>query len=597
MAQKILARDLDGAAQFVTDEQRRRETARKDKEREWKEVDRQIAMAPLSQESRDASGTMGDWMPQIEMPNQAWTLEVLTADAMRLLFGRGENWYIPHSMFDDELGERVLNSSVIHGDSGETPVGVDNQEFVDMAVRATIDSYHNLYNYRAAWNMMIVEALKYGTFSGRLLVEDVSVLGNDYRGVAQRKLPMIVPVSIKNLYLDDSSQNLLHEGMQIQPSYIRRYWQKINDVKKAARTGAGWISDAVKRLSEKDVEENGGQIEILEMEGDIVLPRSQGKNIFLENRILTVAVTGGPTAIRLRESKFKFRSYIDGVYQRDDVISPYGTSPILKARTLQNWASEAANRVAQTAALNADPPIVYDESDVQLTAQGGPRNEPGAAFASDNPSAINRMQQGDPNSMLAIFSGVQNMYEQLTGVNDPRRGGGVKSHTTATAEEINLSRSVLRTEDFVNDTLEGAIKNWLYKEWDMIRTIVGVKRPVLIMGQGVNDYIDVSKDILPEVVDFEAPGSVGILTLREKRENFMAAMNQSAQIEQLRVQLGGQPQNWDAMLEEMWSLFEVQNAGRFFGSGAAVPGDDEGAGDVLASDPDVIAQLTAPPQV
>jgi hypothetical protein len=596
MAQRVSKKDLDSAAQFVMDEFGRRKRERHDREKDWKEVDRQVAMTPLAQESRDPSAPMGDWMPQIELPNQAWTLEVLAADSARLMFGKGEDWYTPHSMFDDDLGQRIRDASIIHGDYDGIPMGVDNQEFVDLAVRATVNSYHGMYDYRAAWTAMLTEGLKYGTFAGRLLVEDISVVSNDYRGVAGRKLPMIVPVSMWNLYLDPSTQHTLHEGMQIQPSYIRQYWQKVQDVQRAAsKNSNGWIKTAVNRLEEKDVNANDGQIEILEMEGDLIFPRSQGPNIVLENKIITVAVTGGPQAIRLRDQKFKFRSYIDGVYQNDKIGDPYGTSPIIKGRILQEWASEAANRVAQTAALNADPPITYDENDTMLAAEGGPRNEPGASFASDNPGAIATLPQGRPGDMFAIFQGVQDLYEKLTGVNDPRRGAGPKSHTTATAEEINLSRSVLRTEDFVSDTLEGAVKNWLYKEWDMIRSMVGVKRPVLVLGEGVNQHIDVSKEILPEIVDFETPGATGVLTLREKRENFLAAMNQSAQIEQLRVQLGMQPMNWDAMLEEMWSLFEVQNANRFFRNGEDASQTDEGEGGLpIASEDDIAALLSGP---
>ena len=84
-------------AEFIKNEKERRaqHPKRKEKERIWKEVDRQIRMEPLPRVTPPGAGQRADWYPELELPLQAQTLEVVQADSRRLRFPRGTAWYRP----------------------------------------------------------------------------------------------------------------------------------------------------------------------------------------------------------------------------------------------------------------------------------------------------------------------------------------------------------------------------------------------------------------------------------------------------------------------------------------------------------------------
>ncbi|KKK61202.1 hypothetical protein LCGC14_3016700, partial [marine sediment metagenome] len=162
----------------------------------------------------------------------------LSVGPHRRLFPRTEDWYAPCAVFTDELGKAIESASLHPGDSGFTQLGIANQEAANMIVRAGMDHFHKQYDFRGAWDALLSEAIKFGTYAGRLVLADVPVITNDFRGVSatKRRLPILVPVPIRNLYLDDSTSFLMQEGMVVQPSLIRTYWQNLGDLEQAARS-------------------------------------------------------------------------------------------------------------------------------------------------------------------------------------------------------------------------------------------------------------------------------------------------------------------------------------------------------------------------
>jgi len=99
---------------------------------------------------------------------------------------------------------------------------------------------------------------------------------------------------------------------------------------------------------------------------------------------------------------------------------------------------------------------------------------------------------------------------------------------------------------------------------------------VLLHEAGREVHIDISKEIWPERCDFEVVGAVGAFSEREKRDSFFASVGVLAQTEQIAVQGGGKPTDWDAVREEILRLGGRSDADRFFRSPDAVPEGAEG---------------------
>jgi hypothetical protein len=599
---KFSKKDWDTAAQFVKDEFERRKNAKKrrDAEKAWKEVDRQVAMIPRPREIE--SGTAEDWMPDIELPLQASALEVIAADARRLKFPLTTDWFFPHSDLSDSFLQKAQISQDKFPIIGDTPTGMQlDQEGVDAFVKAVIDHYHKLYAFRSQIELMDLEAIKYGTYSARVVQALVPKFSNDFRGIRKERTlgPAVVPVSIKNLYLDDSPQALLQEGLSVAPATIRNYYQKQDDILKAANTGGvnkGWIPANVKKLEPLgDGDEKRGHIEILEYEGDLIIPRSQGR-IFLPNIILTVAVgASGPTVIRFRDHKFPFRSYVTGTYQREDLDSPYGVSPLMKGAPIQEAATEAVNNLIAASALSAQPPVAWDSSDTRLSASGGPLIAPRALWETDDPNSIKVQDIGDINDILQAYLSLLQQYADLTGVTATRRGQQARSHTTATAADIESDKGLARTVDFVVSQEQGPMTSILYMEYEIIRQSLTKPQSVYIGGTaGLDGFVNINKDLLPESVMFDVQGSAGPLTKREQNALETQAIQAAAQLSQLSASMGGPVLNFDEAFRELFANANVSNPDRFITSPQGIPNAASGVGGVPGTDGMVQEEPTTP---
>src|SRR5580692_29699 len=82
-ARRFDDRDWKWIAEYIVEEYLKRKEARKDRERHWKEIDRQVAMEPENSQKKLPNGSVDTkklWMAETELPLQAQALEVLTAD-------------------------------------------------------------------------------------------------------------------------------------------------------------------------------------------------------------------------------------------------------------------------------------------------------------------------------------------------------------------------------------------------------------------------------------------------------------------------------------------------------------------------------------
>lgn len=541
MEKKIRKSDFDKMASFIYEEYKRRAGSerRMELEAQWNDIDRQVALKAKAGDSRDnSSGQSGSadrraWMSAVELPNQANALEVLTDDALRLMFPKvNTDWYAAQALIDDDEVEDIQDNFRVGGvtdvDVQEitAKMGKVDQESLDLLVHAVMDYSHNQYDYVGVWKQLLSEALKYGTAVGRWVIAERDVMTQHYRGVSDGKWPFLVPCSIKNVFLDDTLQQTLKEGMEIGPSTIQTKYQNLDDLKMAAAKGGadkGWIQSNIAELqagSAQGVRRN--HVQLLEFEGDLLIPRSRDA-IFVPNVVMTVAVGGSVRLVRYRENPFPFRSYLPFVYQKDDADSPYGTSPLVKGRPLQEAATEAANRMMDVACLQAEPPTEWDRNDNGLVGAGGPIIAPGSMMGVERVGqSVNPMKIGDLGGVMNLYLALDKKYEEATGVNDPRRGGDLKSHTTALATDINASRSVLRTEEFVDSVERGALKTSLYQEYWLVRDCLKSREiTVPVDARGVKGHLTINKQALPSVVDFTAQGSQGAVTKRERAQNLM----------------------------------------------------------------------------
>lgn len=579
--ESLSAQDWTAVAQFIRAEKERRKMNRSEKEADWAEVDRQVAMVPQPREYSD--GEAADWMPNTELPDQFNALEAIAADARSLKFPRGTQWFEITADLSEEYAERWERNRAKRDlvPNVDEPTRLD-QETANVLAKAAMDHFHRLWDFRGASDLLDVEAIKYGTFCARVRPVTHTKFSHDFRGVKsdQSRGPAVIPCPIKTTYLDDTPSAVMHEGITTSPSFIRENWQRLSDLRRAAKIGTadrGWIGRNVEKL--RDAAKKDGQkdqVELLEFEGDLTVPKSRG-SIFLPNSIVTVGIMNDVAQpVRFRENLTPFRSYVPGWYMRDDANSPYGTSPLMKGIPLQEASTLAFNDMMAAAAWNANPSIAYDKNDPNFAASGGPEFFPGSRNGTESPNAIEVLEIGNVGELLAVWQELDQKYENVTGVNDPRRGQPAKSHTTGTSSELEFSRTIARTEDFVVGQEQGPYTSILYMEWDIIKSTLSTPQPILVQGAGFDGFVMLSAADLPDRVDIKVVGSAGPIREREKANAFFDATDRAIAVAAQAQQFGTIVRlNWEDIIATGYELVGVDNSAKFIGGSEDVPLEPE----------------------
>ncbi|KKK48753.1 hypothetical protein LCGC14_3141980, partial [marine sediment metagenome] len=173
--------DWQAIGEFVKSEFARRQEKRNPLEKLWKEIDRQIAMIPVTRKVE--SGKEEDWFPNTEMPLQFNALEVIAADARRLKFPRGTEWYNVSAEVSDKYEQRFKERREKFPLIGAAalPVKLD-QETADTLVKTVLDHYHRLYDFRTQIDLFDAEAIKYGTAIARVRPVKTAKFSHDFRG-------------------------------------------------------------------------------------------------------------------------------------------------------------------------------------------------------------------------------------------------------------------------------------------------------------------------------------------------------------------------------------------------------------------------------
>ena len=561
---KFTRKEHEKIAEFVIDEQRRRKAKRKDREKKWAEIDRQLRMEPDVKSKRNKGKVIAHkaWMPELEIPNQSTALEVITADALRMMFPDQGDWFNLHANAPRELLELFSdNVDFVINDELEVVGGRITQDNMNNYTAGFIKHGLRQFDHRNTWDLINTDAIKYGNGIGKARIAKKPVFIHNAKGTTDNtvKIPILAPVSIKDVLLDDMENAMMADGTVLGPAQIFHQFKRLEDVLLAAKKGSnnpddddgGWMPDVVANLEA----DKNGNIEYIEYEGDMIVPISGGKSEFLPGIIATVAIgkitkkTSSTGLIRLRFRKSSYSSYINVPYQLENINDPYATSPLMKGLPIQKAASEALNRSMQAAILSTEPPIRYSKDDVSLVAMGGPRVYPGAAWASEE--GIDVIDIGNPGELLGIYGALLSQHSDVVGVNAPRLGAQTVSHTTAFAKDAELERGTVRTVDYVRMTTHGPMTRWMYMFYDMQREVLGDRTEEIFI-EKYNGFVQVRKELLPKEVFLKVTGSSGPAEGAAKDQRQQQALLTAIQVNQLAVQQGiSEPLNYDAITEKL----------------------------------------------
>lgn len=539
---KVDKRDFDRMSEMVCDTHSTRKNKRKDLEKDWKDIDRQIAMTPDRKYKLAPDGRPDPkkaWMPEMELPLQAETLEILTADASRMQFPDSGSWFAAHAELVDDYLEKVDLSGLIAGDENDVP-SIITQDNVDKMVQGAVQFWEGQYDFCSHIDSINAEAFKYGEGVGRARLVNKSVYMNTNKGLVKNKqrIPVLIPRSIKHTYLDDSKHNLMNEGQIIGESVIFEKTQRLEDLVLAARNGSsdmengGWMPKNIARLKPN----KHGEISLLEYEGDLIVDRKTTESIYSPNTIVTIASGEGTReVVRIRYSKYPFNSYIRFPYHTEHLDEAYSASPLMKGRPIQIAAVDALNNMIMAGQLNVRPPVRWDKDDPELASTGGPQIFPSALWGSV--SKVEPQQIGDPTALQAVYIGLLQQYANVTGISAPRLGAQTNSHTTAYSKEVEVSRGTVRTVDYVRSTLKGPLSRWLSMQYHMGRKELS---EASIYIPAYNGFVRVSRETLPENVVFEAHGSGGPSEENAKSQKRLASLQLALQVDIQAKQLGYQ---------------------------------------------------------
>jgi len=547
-------RDWKSIAEYILQEWKDRSRRRGDREKHWKEIDRQVAMIPPEQKSgRSGQQPAPQWLPEFELPLQAQTLEVLTADDRRMMFPRNAPWFVSHAEMTEQ-GIRDFNQYV-NPTGKETDAQTHSTQLdLDSVVTGLQMTWQSRYDFRGNVTRIAGERYKYGDGVGRVVPVTKRIVRTGARGMEATNLvfPALLPRTIKQTYLDDHSVAIMHEGHYLSGGIIFATSKRYEDLVIAAKKGesdpnkddGGWMPSALGRLKPDEK----GFVDVIEYEGDLVIPRSTTDSMVLRGVVVSVAVAkagsefvqGDTTGVfRFRWRQDAFNSYIHfPCFYEEDVTGAYSSSPLMKGRPLAAIARDTMSRAMEAAALNTQPPVSYDPDDPHMQATGGPQLYPNATIPSATGINVHN-DIGNVAAMWQMYVGVLAQYADVTGINAARLGAQTISHTTAFAKDAELTRASVRTVDHVGEALDGPLQQFLDYSWMLGRRVF---RKQACYVQPFGGYVDVeSKKALPERVVWETHGSGTPAEEAAKLQQRIAAVQQAIQVEVMRLQVGMEP--------------------------------------------------------
>lgn len=554
-------RDWDYIAEFAIEELTRRKNARSDREKQWKEIDRQIAMEPELAFKKLPNGKIDPkraWLAETELPLQAQALEVLTADTRRLMFPDTGNWFRAHAETTDEYLHRVNFESIVMGDETEVPSKI-NQDNADKLVEGFLTHMFRQGDFATRVDRINAESFKYGMGLARARRETKNIYIHEARGTRKenQRIPVLVPCSIKNHYLDEPLPSM-HSAQVLGPMHIAEDFIKFENIQLAANRGStdpddedgGWMPENCKTI----VPDKDGYVRILELEGDLVIPRKTVRSIVIPGAIVTIVAgssdKGGKSTravIRFRFRKYPFSTYLLFPYHYESATEAYPTGPLMKGRPVQMLATDAANRLLDSAMLKIMPPVGYDRTDNVFAQKGGPEIYPGAQWGSTDKVTAHTELGGDPAALASMMTTALNLYAELTGILPSRLGAQTVSHTTAYAKDAELQRGAVRTVDYVKQSGEGPMIRWLDMAYQMGRDGLKKNEKIAFYIAAYGGFVEIDKSHLPDAATFDWLGAGGPGDENQKQQAKINALLLALKIDQVRVGVLKQPPGVDLL--------------------------------------------------
>lgn len=551
VSDRIEPTELPKVAESVIEEVKRRQKSRADLEKHWAEVDRQVAMTPEKSHKMNAQGNLipeRAWMPEVELPLQAQTLEILTADNRRFKFPNNRNWFKARAALDDKYLTRFAEApSLFTGERGSGSRAVMNQDNGDRIAEAMVAHWHSQYDFRGNVDVIDAEAFKYSCGVGRVRSVRRKIMGHEVKlGNREQTIPVYVPRSIKNVYLDDSQHALMHEGVQLGPNIIQARTVLLADLKASATEGGqdptdangGYIFEQIQRLTA----DNDGNVILYELEGDLVHETST-ETIIERNVVVTAAIgkkgdksTFGLVRYRIGEG---FCTYIVHKYHLEGPDDAYGTSPLIKGMPVAKIAAQTMNRILESGQLRNGPPVGYGRDDPAFAESGGPVVEPYAQWESVEDINVHTELGGDPGTLFSVFSGLISMYSDVVGVNAPRLGAQTKSHTTAFAKDVELQQGAVRTVDYVRSSLEGPMTRLLDLEYKLGFRDMKARETVYV--ETWNEFVTLTRAHLPDIVKFTAIGAGAPAEDALQQQNRLQSVQFALQLDAAAQEAGQAP--------------------------------------------------------
>jgi len=504
---KVTRADWDKVEKFVQGvyDERKSSKTRKDHERKWKEVDRQIAMQPMERILPGGRIAPQSWESALELGELSSASEIITDDVMRIMFPQDRHFFQPHVELTWPTDPRT----------GKPASDDDKQEIADGLLRNLMSQQMKDFGFKARFRLSIKESLHHGSFVAEVRFEKQMMVrkGDQVRMLGS---PVWVPYSMWNAFPDPSASvlgtNMFYTGSMLLVEYMPLY-----KLKERAK-GDGYMPDRlklIKKQTNKQGEEDTQDVELIKFKGDVSIERGDG-DIYLPNSEVILA---NGKLIYYSDGELPYPNVIFGGYERQDVRDPYYSSPIIKMSPTQKFTTIIANEFIDAVKLKVKPPIEYDSNDPDYAMNEGPILAPGAKTGTRSMGqGMKALDIGDPTFALNAYTlGTQQMKEGL-GVSANRSGVRDADRETATAANLANQGAEVRTMGFIGQLEPQAILPFLYMQHEMNRDKMD-EYTFYNDEMHTPDFIRASKKDIQKNAHFEVVGSRGLLGEEQRNKN------------------------------------------------------------------------------
>ena len=506
---KITKKDWKTVEEFVKSELKSRETSefRKKHEEQWREVDRQKVMDPLTLVSTGGQAIEPTWESTLELGELSKVAEVVSADVMRIIFPAERDWFDPHVELDPIMDEQ-----------GNPLPPEPLQTIADDTYRALFAQQHMDFGFDGRFELSIKESLFHGSFVAEAdWYDEMQVM--DGTKVKHLGSPVWIPHSMWNCYPDPSPRavapSMFYTGSMIIRSYMPRW-------KLEMQKSEGWMPGRYTEVPHEEHNTNDvgpknqtKDVEIITYYGDAVIQRKSSDDIYLPNSRIVLA---NGVLVYWSPNKLPYPSIIYSGYEKQDVRDPYFTSPIIKLAAWGKMGSIMANEFISGVKLRNKPPIIYDEMDPNFAMNGGPQIFPGASHGTKGGADFKQVEIGDPSAALSALELCIRVLQGGTGVNEVRQGAPTNDRKTAFEVNKIAQGAEVRTVDFIRK-LNYALRSWLYMQHAL--NLKMLKEYTFYSdNMDTKDFVRISGAQYKEtpVIHFDVVGAKGILGEEQRME-------------------------------------------------------------------------------